>query len=255
MKGANSVNKRIICLAMTVALMLGLFLLNAPTAHAAEEEPVRYTLSQEAIEILKKDEGFESKPYWDYHHYSIGYGTLCPDNKVSYYKKNPITEEEGEKMLKEHAATFEKAVYKFADRYGMTLTQYQLDALVLFSYNVGSAWTTNYDGIFHLAIAKGATGNELINAFVLWSKTDGKYTSGKLRRRRCDANMYLNGVYSRTAPSNYCYVLYNVNGFWDSMVAMLDNFNATGFIRGEMERFMTVANSIEELEQLINEAI
>lgn len=50
-------------------------------------------------------------------------------------------------------------------------------------------------------------------------------------------------------------VLYNVNGFWDSMVAMLDNFNATGFIRGEMERFMTVANSIEELEQLINEAI
>lgn len=50
-------------------------------------------------------------------------------------------------------------------------------------------------------------------------------------------------------------VLYNVNGFWDSMVAMLDNFNAAGFIRGEMERFMAVANSIEELDQLINEAI
>ena len=50
-------------------------------------------------------------------------------------------------------------------------------------------------------------------------------------------------------------VLYNVNGFWDSMVAMLDNFNAAGFIRGEMERFMAVANSIEDLDQLINEAI
>ena len=50
-------------------------------------------------------------------------------------------------------------------------------------------------------------------------------------------------------------VLYNVNGFWDSMVAMLDNLNATGFIRGDLERFMAVANSIEELEKLINEAI
>ena len=205
-------NKRITCLVLTAALMLGVFLLIAPTAHAAEEEPVRYSLSQAAIEILKEDEGFEEEPYWDFHHYSIGYGTLCPDDKVSYYKKHPITREEGEKMLKEHAATFEKAVYRFADRYGMTLTQYQLDALVLFSYNVGSAWMSDTDGIFHQAIAQGATGNELINAFVLWSKTDGKYTPGKLRRRRCDANMYLNGVYSRTAPDNYCHTLFDLNG-------------------------------------------
>ena len=205
-------NKRIICLVLTAALMLGVLLLNAPTAHAEKEESVRYTLSQKAIDILKKDEGFESKPYWDYHHYSIGYGTMCPDDKVSYYKKNPITKEEGEKMLKEHAAKFEKAIYKFADKYGLKLTQYQLDALVLFSYNVGSAWTTETDGIFHNVIKKGATGNDVINAFVLWSKTDDKYTSGKLRRRRCDANMYLNGVYSRTSPKNFCYTLFNLNG-------------------------------------------
>jgi hypothetical protein len=36
---------------------------------------------------------------------------------------------------------------------------------------------------------------------------------------------------------------------------MLKNFNADGFIRGDLERFMAVANSIEELEKLINEAI
>ena len=205
-------NKRIICLAMTVALMLGLFLLNAPTAHAAEEEPVRFTLSKEAIEVLKEDEGFDEKPYWDYHHYTIGYGTICPDDQVDYYTKNPVSKEVAEQWLIEHAAKFEKAVYKFADRYGMTLTQYQLDALVLFSYNVGQAWTTNYDGIFHTTIANGGSDNDIINAFVLWSKTDGKYTKGKLRRRRCDANLYLNGVYSNTAADNFCHVLYDLNG-------------------------------------------
>jgi hypothetical protein len=36
---------------------------------------------------------------------------------------------------------------------------------------------------------------------------------------------------------------------------VLDNFNAAGFIRGDFERFMVVANSVEELEQLIKEAI
>ena len=48
-------------------------------------------------------------------------------------------------------------------------------------------------------------------------------------------------------------VLYNVNGFWNSLATMLDKFNADGFIRGDIERFLTVANSIEELETLINE--
>ena len=48
-------------------------------------------------------------------------------------------------------------------------------------------------------------------------------------------------------------VLYNVNCFWDDLSTMLDKFNADGFIRGDIERFLTVANSIEELETLINE--
>ena len=50
-------------------------------------------------------------------------------------------------------------------------------------------------------------------------------------------------------------ILYNVNGFWNSLSAMLNQFNADGFIRGDMERFMSVANNIEELEKLIKEAI
>ena len=50
-------------------------------------------------------------------------------------------------------------------------------------------------------------------------------------------------------------VLYNVNGFWDPLTDMLDRFNDDGFIRGNVPCFMPVANSIGELETLINEAI
>ena len=50
-------------------------------------------------------------------------------------------------------------------------------------------------------------------------------------------------------------VLYNVNGFWDPLTDMLDRFNDDGFIRGNVPCFMPVANSIGELETLINESI
>lgn len=50
-------------------------------------------------------------------------------------------------------------------------------------------------------------------------------------------------------------VLYNVNGFWDSLLAMLDSYNTAGFIRGEMNRYMSVAGNIGELEKVIKEAI
>lgn len=46
-------------------------------------------------------------------------------------------------------------------------------------------------------------------------------------------------------------VLYNVNGFWDSLVATLDEMLQAGFIRGEFEKYFEVANSIAELEGLL----
>ena len=46
-------------------------------------------------------------------------------------------------------------------------------------------------------------------------------------------------------------VLYNVNGFWDSLVATLDEMLQAGFIRGEFERYFSVANGVAELEGLL----
>lgn len=49
-------------------------------------------------------------------------------------------------------------------------------------------------------------------------------------------------------------VLYNVNGFWTPLVAMLKESEEKGFLRGDVCRFMAVANSIDELEKMIKEA-
>lgn len=48
-------------------------------------------------------------------------------------------------------------------------------------------------------------------------------------------------------------VLYNVNGFWDGLISMLDEMNGMGFVRGGIEKYLFVANNITELERTIEE--
>ena len=49
-------------------------------------------------------------------------------------------------------------------------------------------------------------------------------------------------------------VFYNVNGYWDGLLSVLNGMLDAGFLRGDVEKFMAVASSIEQLENLIKEA-
>ena len=42
-------------------------------------------------------------------------------------------------------------------------------------------------------------------------------------------------------------VLYNINGFWSSLIAMLDDLSGKGMIRGEWRDCISVANNLEQL--------
>ncbi len=176
-------------------------------------EPGILTASNNCISVLKAEEGFSRTPYWDFTQYTVGYGTRCPEDMVEYYTQNGITESEAETLLRNHLAGMERDIHvKVIDRYGLTLSQNQFDALVLFSYNCGTSWAYETNGTFHQAIATGATGNDLIRAFALWCSAGNQIRTFLLRRRLSEANMYLNNVYSQTPPDNYCYVLYDANG-------------------------------------------
>ena len=49
-------------------------------------------------------------------------------------------------------------------------------------------------------------------------------------------------------------VLYNVNGFWNPLLATVEEMSQAGFVRGEVEKYLIVANNIGELEKMILEA-
>lgn len=183
-----------------------------PAAEPEEELPVNETrMSEEGIALLKQMEGFRSKPYWDTSQYSVGYGTKCPDDKLALWLEVGITEREAEGLLFTHINSKGAALDKFIAKYNLNLNQYQYDALMLFTYNVGSGWM-NQDGLLRRAVISGATGNDFIYAFVLWSKTDRVFTNGLIERRLAEANLYLNGVYGRRPPSNYSFVRFDLNG-------------------------------------------
>ena len=48
-------------------------------------------------------------------------------------------------------------------------------------------------------------------------------------------------------------VLYNINGFWDSLIALLDHLSAISMVRGDWQRHIVVANSFDEVRQAIEE--
>ncbi len=201
--------KRITGLLLAVVILVSILPAGAITVSAASA----LNTSDECIKILKAEEGFVKYPYWDYAQYSIGYGTRCPDDKLDYYSKNGITEAEAEALLRVYLDAFEEDVnVDLIDKFGLTLTQNQFDALIMFSYNCGTGWIYNDKDNLRKAIINGATGNELIDRFSRWCNAGGEIKTFLLKRRLCEANMYLNGVYSRTVPENFGYVLYDANG-------------------------------------------
>ena len=46
-------------------------------------------------------------------------------------------------------------------------------------------------------------------------------------------------------------ILYNMLGFWDATIAMLDDLQQRGMVRGRWRDYICVANSLQEIESLI----
>ena len=46
-------------------------------------------------------------------------------------------------------------------------------------------------------------------------------------------------------------ILYNMKGFWNQLIALLNNLQAKGMIRGEWQQYIKKADSLEEISELI----
>ena len=103
---------------------------------------------------------------------TIGYGHTGSVNGGKIAWDTKITLEDAEILLRSDIAVFEKAVNDFCTTYGIALTQYQFDALVCFTYNLGTGWTTR-DSSMALMLRNGYekyTEDEIINIFSLFPK-------------------------------------------------------------------------------------
>lgn len=202
----NFIRKKALPLLLCLITFLTLF----PVTQVQAAEEYAMETSQEYIDMLKGWEGFRSKPYWDVSHYSIGYGTTCPESKVDYYTNNPISKETAEKWLRSSLDGFEKSVNGFAKKYSLKLKQNQFDALVSFTYNCGDAWTTSLDGYFNTAVRHGNTGRLFMYGIGLYGSAGGDYIL--MKRRMREANIYLNGKYTNDYPDNFRWVFLNGGG-------------------------------------------
>lgn len=161
--------------------------------------------SEKCIALIKEFEGFAARPFYDYGQYTVGYGTACKYGEYS----NGITKEQADTLLRNKLAAIEPDINKFATNNGLTLSQQQFDALVSFTYNLGSGWMNS--STLKTAMIQRADANEIIYAFSIWCTAGGKVVDGLVERRLAEANLYLNGVYSKTCPANYRYVKYDNN--------------------------------------------
>lgn len=200
--------KRIFGAALAVALIFSFFTLFAVDVSAASEMKA----SAECIEMIQDSEGFRAIPYWDYSQWTVGFGTECPAEDLDRYKKEGIPVDEAQALFALHLARFETAVNKFIDKHGLNLSQQQFDALVSFTYNLGSSSLNKTSYTIVAAILDGATENELIYAFSVYCMAGGEFKSGLMRRRLAEANLYLNGQYGSYAPDSFCHVYYDANG-------------------------------------------
>lgn len=144
-------------------------------------------LGSKGIELIKSFEGFYSKPYLDPIGIpTIGYGaTYYPNKKKVTMKDKPLTEKEASDLLKEMMTTYENDVKRLVKR---ELNQNQFDALVSFTYNLGS---TNLGKSTLLKKVNANPCDKTIkDEFLKWNKAGGKVLNGLTRRRNAEAELY-----------------------------------------------------------------
>ena len=200
--------KRIVCLMLTLIMLIGVLPMGASAASLKTSEA--------AITVLKKLTKFNGTcyQYGKTQEFRIGYGTVCNEkghhvkndgNLGGNHKSHKMTEAQADKALRKALESYDKKVNSFASTNKLSLTQSQHDALVVFSYDCGTAWMDG-QGVVKTAVVNKAGANELLSAMHQWTK------GSDMDRRRIEVNMYCNGKYSNVPPTSYAEVTYDPNG-------------------------------------------
>ena len=143
--------------------------------------------SERGLEIIKRHEGFRSKPYLCPAGVpTIGFGaTYYPSGRKVTLQDADITMDDGIQMLKEMLIRFEKGVMRYVQA---SITQNMFDALVSFSYNVG------LEAFRKSTLLKRINANpcdpDIKYQFSRWNKAAGRKLAGLVKRRAEESDLY-----------------------------------------------------------------
>jgi lysozyme len=138
-------------------------------------------ITQEGLDLIKRFEGFGSKVYICPAGYpTIGYGHLVRQSE-SFAE---ISQDEAEDLLRKDVESAERAVLRLVN---VTLTDGQFDALVSFTFNLGS-------GAFQRSTLRRKVNRqahaEVPGQLMRWVWAGGRRLNGLVKRRRSESSMY-----------------------------------------------------------------
>ena len=138
-------------------------------------------ITQEGIDLIKRFEGFSSTVYICPAGYpTIGYGHLVRNHE----KFEEISQEEAETLLRIDVGSAERAVLRLIK---VPLTDGQFDALVSFTYNLGS-------GALQCSTLRRKVNqqahSEVPTQLTRWVWAGGRKLNGLIRRRAVEAKLY-----------------------------------------------------------------
>lgn len=145
-------------------------------------------ISEKGLNLIKKFEGFSSKPYLDAVNIpTIGFGSTYYENGMLVtLDDDSISEQRATEILK---FTTDKMYGSFVNKaVKVKLNQNQFDALVSFAYNLGNG------NLQQSTLLKKVNNNDFIGAsleFEKWNKAGGKVLSGLTKRRTAEKELFL----------------------------------------------------------------
>ena len=174
------------------------------------QKDIRYTISNDGLDLIKSLEGFSQYAYWDVSQWTIGYGTGCGENEYP----NGITEAEAETLLRSAIVKYELYVNSFLSDNNIDLNQNQYDALVSFTYNLGNIWGNDFTLKTYLINGiSNYTDDQIKAAFGEFVSAGGEVLSGLVARRNKEAEFFLAGGDTSTTVS----ARYVTNTAWLAM--------------------------------------
>ena len=209
--------RRFLCVFMVCVWMLAMLPI---TAHAEEESPVfkgTLSTSERGIALLESLEGYVETPKSDYGQNSIGYGCSTEYAAQFGFSTTSLSKDEAHELLLFVLDEMETKLDAFLKNNGITVNQYQYDALMSFTYNLGSDWmkSSSQNRLRELLVNGRYTVNEFASAMGVYchvtnANGEAEVLDHLVTRRIQEIKLFLYGAYALTdVPEKFCTLRYS----------------------------------------------